>query len=67
MKAFVCGFLLVAGCAGSNPNRDLCVGGAKLEYYDALKVCKEKQLSYSQCNERYEVEKNFQKNQEACR
>lgn len=70
MKFVSC--LLVAAFSVSciptaNPNRDLCVAGASVEYQEAINVCKTEGLNYEACVSKYDIEKNFENKQKECR
>lgn len=62
---YICLFL--GACGGANVNRDLCVGGAAIEYHDAITVCEKEKLTYDQCVEKYDIENSFEEKQKGCR
>lgn len=59
--------LACVSCSGANPNRDLCVAGAKAEYFEIMKICKSESLAYDDCERRYGAQKQFHENQVRCR
>lgn len=59
--------LVNTGCTTTQITpRDNCVAQAMLKYQEQVMQCKEENLNYQQCDERYWLESEFKRAQKKC-
>jgi uncharacterized protein YceK len=63
LLVFILACVFLNGCA----SREDCIASAKDDYRGVLKDCKRDGLTYDECNESTEMEKDFLEKQRRCR